>query len=106
MRKTSSQKKKILNAIGKLKGNIYKGLTLDRYIRKMFAPFESHKKDWRLDKNIDDCSYIDDAENPVNEFYVHVEVTEDIYMDIFCIINNIEDEKNDWIVLVKDIIIK
>ena len=50
MKKTSSQKKEILNAIGKLKGNIYKGLALDRYIRKMFAPFESHKKDWRLDK--------------------------------------------------------
>ena len=59
-----------------------------------------------MDKNIDDYSYIDDAGNPVNEFYVHVEVTEDTYKDILCIINNIEDEKNDWIVLVKDIIRK
>ena len=106
MRKTSSQKKEILKAIEKLKGNIYKGLALEHYIRKMYAPFESYKNDWRLDKNIDDCSYIDEAGNPVNEFYIHVEITEDTYTDILCIINNIEDDKNDWIVLVKDIIRK
>lgn len=106
MKFTNSQKQVVLNSLEKLKGNIYKGVGLERYIKKMFGPLDSYKKNWKLEDHIDDCSYIDDAENPINEFYIHVEVTEDTYTDILCVINNIEDDKNDWIILVKDIIRK
>lgn len=104
MRLTNSQKKQVVNSLEQLKGNIYKGIALEKYIGKMFGPFDSYKKNWKLSDNIVDCSYVDDASNNINEYYVHVEITDDTYTDILCIINNFEDDPKDWVILVKDVI--
>lgn len=94
----------VFQKLEKMKGEIYHGNALERIVNSIYEIHNPNKK-WRLSENIDDCSYEDDNHDRVNEFYVHIEIDEDCYADLLCIINNSDEPQSDWIILVKDILV-
>ena len=103
---TDSEKRIFMDSMSKLQGTVCRGSAIERKIRRIIDSCGGEALSWNLTDHIEDCSYTDDAENPINEFYVHVGLDDSIYTDILCIINNHEDMYEDWIVLVKEIIKK
>ena len=91
----------IKDSVKQLKGTIHSGIEIENFVRGLCET----SKEWSITQNTVDCSY-DENENHINEFYIHIDLTNDSYTDLLCIINNIEDQYKDWVILIKDVITK
>lgn len=93
----------MLRRLESMKGEIYKGSELEKEIGFVLLAHGCEGK-WSLADNADDCSREEENHDMINEFYIHVCSCDDFYADILCVINNAEDEVNDWVILVKDVL--
>jgi len=94
--------RKVREELRAIKNEVVSGKNLERRLNLMLASLGSNDK-FHIEDNIDDCSYEDEV-GKVNEFYIHVDLGGNEYVDMQCIINNFEDGKDEWLILVKDII--
>ena len=101
---TETQKREVREALDELKGKILTGTELEKYITKLYPPKKRFVWMWSIKDNMSNCTYMDDADNMVNKYYIHVEVFEGTYTDLLCIINNASDPVSEWAILVKEVI--
>ena len=102
----NNQASTFIKALKSLKGTIYKGSDFNRMLTKMFYPESLTRRlsnGFSIKKRILDCTYVDEADNKVNEYYVHLEPFNDTYSDMLLVINNTDDPENDWVIYVKDV---